>query len=137
MTGRSRMRPAPGTAPEAGDMEPDIIRGALNNDFAEVGAALQRDPRSVNKQHDFHEYTALHIAAGRGNLSMVELLLKQPRLRWGIRDRWGRDALDVAILAGHSGVISTLFAYRGDKLGLTGAKSPTARQSQVIPFKPK
>jgi ankyrin repeat protein len=113
-------------------MEPDIIRGALNNDLDEVQAALDRNPRDINKQHDYFEYTALHIAASRGNMLMVDLLLKESRLRWGIRDRWGRDPLDVAILAGHPGVTSAITTYRARKLGLVGP----ARTS-VIPPKPQ
>jgi ankyrin repeat protein len=120
-------------------MEPDIIRGALNNDMAEVQAALDLDPRAINKQHDFHRYTALHIAAGRGNVTMVEFLLLQPRLRFGIKDRWDRDPLDVAILAGHPGVTRVLFRFRAEKLGLAGEgnRSPTSPTGNVVSLKPK
>lgn len=68
----------------------------------------------------YYGYTALHIAAAAGNIALVGLLIEQPNLEWGRKDRWGRDPLDIAIEAGHPKIASTLLTYRAEKLGLTG-----------------
>jgi ankyrin repeat protein len=104
----------------------------------EVQAALDRDPRDINKQHDLNRYTALHIAAAYGNVTMVKFLIKQPRLRFGVKDRWDRDPLAIAILAGHPEVTRVLFHYRASKLGLAGSgKNIPGARRPPISIKPK
>lgn len=92
--------------------DPDIIRGAINNDMAEVQAALKKDPADINKTHPNYGMTALHYAAGLGNASMVSFLLDQDGVNVLYRDRWGRDPLDVAINSGKPECIDSLFKFR-------------------------
>lgn len=62
------------------------------------------------------------------------MLLGCPGVRLDMRDFFGRDALDVAILSGNEGVINMLFRARAEQLGLTGELED--RRSTVIPFRP-
>ena len=90
----------------------DIIRGAKNNDLNEVSAALEDNAGAINQQDGAFGLTALHIASSKGNASMVQYLIDQDGLDSTIVDRWGRSALDVAILAGEENVVRLLFTLK-------------------------
>lgn len=94
------------------NLEPDIIRGARNNDISEVRAALELNAEDINKADYAFGLTALHYAAAKGNPSMVDFLLLQNGVDITIKDRWGRDALDAAIDAGNQDCIDKLFVFR-------------------------
>lgn len=97
-------------------LDPDIIRGAKNNDISEVRAALKLDWKVINKQDLTFKMSALHYAAARGNSSMVSFLLEQEGLDINLKDRWVRDPLDLAILSGNQDIIDDMFKFRhGDK----------------------
>lgn len=98
-------------------MEHDILKGAYDNDHGEVSAALAESPACINAQSQAEGLTALHIAAALGNQSMVELLLKQPLVDVTVKDRFGRDPLDIAITTGHPAVIKALFARTSETIG--------------------
>ncbi|OXT01635.1 hypothetical protein B7H23_01295 [Notoacmeibacter marinus] len=89
----------------------DIIRGAMHNDISEVRAALENG-KNINEQDRIHGLTALHHAAVRGNYSMTTYLLTQAEIDISLKDRWGRDPLDVAILTGCQPVIDQMFRFR-------------------------
>lgn len=110
------LRKAAGRQPGFDGRRPDIINGAINNDIAEVRAALAINPRDIVRTDVVRRMTALHWAAGLGNLSMVEFLLAQPNVRVRARDIWDRDPLDVAITSGNQDVVTALFRFRARML---------------------
>ncbi|PCJ82178.1 MAG: hypothetical protein COA52_20260 [Hyphomicrobiales bacterium] len=93
-------------------LDPDIIRGAKNNDISEVRAALKIDWKVITKRDLTFKMSALHYAAARGNSSMVSFLLEQKGADINLKDRWGRDPLDVAILSGNQDIIDDMFKFR-------------------------
>lgn len=105
---------------------PDIIHGAKVNDFREVRAALEINKASIY-QRDIRGLTALHIAAGKGNLSMVRELLLQDGINVYLKDDAGRDPLDAAISLGHKGIIDALFRFR--------AENPQEPSAQILPVR--
>ena len=86
----------------------DIIAGADEGDFGEVDAALDENPKAISFQEPSVGLTALHVAAADGNLDMVNHLLSKPGVNPNIVDKFGRQALDMAIYIGHDGVIEVL-----------------------------
>lgn len=122
-------------------LEPDIIRGAKNNDISEVRAALKQDWRVINKQDQAFKMSAVHYAAAMGNASMSSFLLQQDEIDLSLRDRWDRDPLDVAILSGNQDIVDEMFRFRyGDSSeDNTPDDDPVSDPSSpdVIPFKPK
>ncbi|MBU2527608.1 MAG: ankyrin repeat domain-containing protein [Bacteroidetes bacterium] len=90
-------------------MEPNIIRGALNNDFEEVAAALVLSPESINNVDQITGGSALHISVGLGNYSMVAYLVEQEGLNLEHKDQIGRDALDLAIQIRHPKILELLY----------------------------
>ena len=93
-------------------LDPDIIRGAKNNDISEVRAALKLDWKAINKQDLTFKMSALHYAAAKGNSSMSSFLLEQKGLNIILKDIWDRDPLDVAILSGNQDIIDDMFRFR-------------------------
>lgn len=89
--------------------DPDIIRGAKNNDFLEVEAALELDPSSITQVDLVTGMTAAHYAAALGNMSMVEYLAAREGVELRAKDKSGRDVLDTAIECGHSHMVDLLF----------------------------
>jgi len=110
------MTPPSNTAPRKGPStphpNPDIIRGAKNNDLSEVIAALDADKNDITKTDFIFGLSALHYAAAKGNIAMVKFLLYQEGVDIAIKDRWNRDPLDVAVLSGHEECINALFRFR-------------------------
>lgn len=113
-------------------MDADIIRGADNNDFGEVMAALNENADDITKTDANHRMTALHYAAGKGNSSMVDYLLEQPGVDTSLRDVWGRDPLDVAIIAGNPRCVNALFKHNMDLLDAADAEEETKDGSPSV-----
>ncbi|WP_316861074.1 ankyrin repeat domain-containing protein [uncultured Cohaesibacter sp.] len=119
-------------------VNPDIIRGAKNNDIAEVQAALKKDWQDINKRDGAFDMTAMHFAAAKGNASMVSFLLEQKAVDVTLKDKWDRDALDVAIVTGNQEIIDELFRFRQGLEPDDGEpESPAPNNPDIIPFKPK
>ncbi|MGS4884952.1 ankyrin repeat domain-containing protein [Roseibium sp. MB-4] len=90
------------------DSAVDIVLGALQNDIDQARQALETDANAIH-QTDQQGLTALHIAAAKGNLTMVQFLLDRPGVNLSLKDNFNRDPLDVAILSGNQKVIDALF----------------------------
>lgn len=100
----------------------DLFDAVSKNNVDGVKSILSRARDQLNEVSSVG--TPLHLAVGRGNLSMVEYLISQPDLDIFQKDRHGQDALDLAISVGHPGVRSLLFRTVSDRLGLSGKSSP-------------
>ena len=74
-----------------------IIFAALHGNLAEVDRAAAVDRRAINFQEPESGVTALHVAAGNGDVALTRHLLMKPGIDVAIKDRFGRDALDLAI----------------------------------------
>ena len=120
-------------------LDPDIIRGAKNNDISEVRAALKIDWRVINKRDLTFKMSALHYAAARGNSSMASFLLEQKGVDINLKDRWDRDPLDVAILSGNQDIIDDMFKFRhGDETDDSDPKPEAPLPpGGIITLKPK
>lgn len=81
-----------------------IIYGAEINDLNHVKLALADDPRSINGRDRALGVTALHIAAGDGNRSLVEYLVEQPGCKLDIEDYKGRTPALLAIIVGRDDI---------------------------------
>lgn len=129
------MRGASSRKPRAegalGDRKPSIIVAAFNNSISMAEEAMADDPTSINDR-DFEGRTALHIAVGRGNLSMVRYLLTRADIDTALRDANNRDALDLAILVGHPVVKDELFRFVAKRLELDGGTAPA-----IVPRPPE
>lgn len=71
-------------------------------------------------------------------MNMVSFLLEQKGVDIGLKDRWDRDVLDVAILCGNQQIVDELFKFRHQgKFGDDDPDSKTTSPSGVIrPLKP-
>ncbi len=120
-------------------LDPDIIRGAKNNDISEVRAALKIDWKVINKQDLTFKMSALHYAAAKGNSSMSSFLLEQEGLDISLKDRWDRDPLDVAILSGNQDIIDDMFRFRHGEEPDDNDPEPDAPapSSDIIQLKPR
>lgn len=84
--------------------EPNIIRGATNNDLDEVKRALEADPNCINETEPNVGVTALHIAAFDGNYEMVDFLCDQPCIDIHKEDNLGRSPQWAAYIIGRNDI---------------------------------
>jgi len=115
-------------------MTHNIITGADNDDYNEVNAALDEDPNAIRYQDAETGMTAVHVAAGDGNLKMVNHLLAVPGVDIAITDKFNRDPLEMAIAVGHKGIIEELSRQMYPK---SFSDSGTGPASVVSIFPPK
>ena len=94
---------------EFGSSGPNIIRGARNNDLEEVKAALNQNWTNITQKDVSNGMTALHYAAALGNYNMAQFLLQRKGIELRAEDRFGRDALDVAIDCGNQRIVEAVF----------------------------
>lgn len=109
------------------DAGSSIITGAEFNDMEIVKQALLHDPHLVNSRHPRSGVTALHIAAANRNLSMVSFLVEQPGINLTSVDRFGRDALDLAINVGDRRIIDLLSRMMFPKTAALGVIDPSPK----------
>ena len=113
---------------------PDIHLAASRNDLDEVINSLRADPDCLNSQRASDGATALHIAIGLGNLSIVQVLLDQPNVDLTRLTRGGKDCLEVAIAVGHLEISKRLFALRAKQVGIS---DPITNAAEIVQFKPR
>ena len=118
MTSRPKRRVQ--TEDNVHDNPPNLIDAVQKNDLEMARQAIEFDRESINRR-GLHRETALQIAITQGSASMVQLLLAQPGIDITMKDDWGRDALELAIVVGHPIIKRDLFAYRARQLGLDGS----------------
>ncbi|WP_316859222.1 ankyrin repeat domain-containing protein [uncultured Cohaesibacter sp.] len=115
----------------------DIFEGIKRNNIEDVRKILEREPANINET-DHLGMTALHVAAAKGNLSMVTFLLEQKGVDLTLKDQFDRDPLDLAILAGNQRVIDALFWFRqGLDTEGNDPNSSFPRKNSILGFKPK
>lgn len=74
-----------------------LIRAAWMDQVEEARAILKADPAQINVQDPYAGLTALHIAVFRGNVEMVELLVRFPRCDLDREDNFGRVPADLLL----------------------------------------
>ena len=95
-----------------GRREPNLIRGAKNNDLGEVKRAVHQRRDTLNKVEADTGFSALHYAVARGNLRIVTFLLEQDDIDLRIADIHNREPLDLAVDVGHQGIVVALLKAR-------------------------
>ncbi|MEJ0017585.1 MAG: ankyrin repeat domain-containing protein [Acetobacteraceae bacterium] len=86
----------------------DIILGAETDDYIEVDLAVAENAAAIVQREPTTGMTALHIAAGDGNLKMVRHLLAFPGVDLTIVDQFGRDPIDMATNIGNTEIVELL-----------------------------
>lgn len=79
----------------------NILKAAYYGDVEELRRALDEFPEAINVRDSFTGATALHIAAGIGNLSCVEVLAGREGIDAHAKDYEGKYAVDKALDIGH------------------------------------
>uniref|UniRef100_A0A4W5PHL5 G-patch domain and ankyrin repeats 1 n=1 Tax=Hucho hucho TaxID=62062 RepID=A0A4W5PHL5_9TELE len=96
-----------------------LSRGVDVNFQSQTGLLHQEEPNSLHKDAsststrftDSWWWTGLMCAAAAGQRGVVRLLLQQGAAWVGVVDTQGRDARELARMAGHSGVLEELDHY--------------------------
>ena len=122
--------------------EPNIIRGAANNDLNEIKCALEADPSCINETEPNVGVTALHIAAFDGNYEIVDFLCDQPGIDIHIEDNLGRSPQWAAYIIGRNDIemrIARDMAAEMDRiLDAEEAENEASKdQGNVTPFRPR
>jgi hypothetical protein len=89
-----------------------LCQVAENNDIEKVGRLLEMNKEIVNLQDKYHN-TALHYAASRGNLEIVDLLLKA-KAKVDIKGNNGFTPLHFAVGQGHLEITLKLLEVGAD-----------------------
>nr|CAB3266486.1 ankyrin repeat domain-containing protein SOWAHB-like [Phallusia mammillata] len=89
-----------------------IIKSAQAN-MVEMRKLLDLDPTLAEKRDFVMGYTALHWAAKKGNIDMVNMLLDQ-KIDVNARSNGGYTPLHLAAIHGHEHIISHLLEYEAD-----------------------
>jgi hypothetical protein len=122
------------------DLEHLACRHAAEGDIFQLRMLIESGVRVDAANYDGR--TALHLAAGRGNVEMVELLLSHGADS-SLKDRHGRDALDDAIDGGHARIESILRARATPAPAPAPAPDGTAQPAQraagdrAVPWVPR
>ena len=85
-----------------------IIEGALRNDWDEIRGALAENPECINQRDPRMGVTALHIAAGDGNLPLVQFLCEQEGVDSAAIDAAGRRPIQLSIAIGRPDITTLL-----------------------------
>ena len=101
------------------DLEPSVTRekisasrvliAAAGGDICALTELLKRDESLINAA-DYDKRTALHLACAEGHKDIVELLIKLKVIPM-VKDRWGHEPLQEAILNGHADVVEILLGH--------------------------
>ncbi|KAG8741606.1 hypothetical protein FRC12_015613 [Ceratobasidium sp. 428] len=96
------------SVPEPTSSEPEeSVHGfAVNGDALGLQLLLDGKPSLVNARDEF-EYTPLHLAADRGHLNVVRLLLSRGA-DTSLKDQDGDTALEIATVAKHDPIVQIL-----------------------------
>jgi ankyrin repeat protein len=89
-----------------------LYLAAREGDAETVKAFLQQPKPELNARYGEYKLTALHEAAERGHLSVVQTLLLHPEVEVNATDRQGWTALMYAAVIGHSDVLKALLQHQ-------------------------
>ncbi|KAK0208108.1 acyl CoA binding protein-domain-containing protein [Desarmillaria ectypa] len=85
----------------------DLHGLAVSNQIAKLDALVNEEPRLDLDAQDEYGYTALHLAADRGNIAIVKILLDHGA-NAVMKDSDGFSASELARIAGHSDIVQLL-----------------------------
>ena len=97
----------------------NFITAASEGDVEEIRDLLEHGNIDVS-EGDYDKRTALHLAAGEGHTSVLELLC-DTGANVNAQDRWGNRPLDDAKNAGHGSCVRILERYGAKYGSLTSA----------------
>ena len=90
-------------------IDPPICRAVAHGHLDVVRLLVQQDARlNINESTIATHDTALCIAAGGGDLEMVQALLSHDRIDVNLRNRCSEDPLMLAVKGGHSSIVDAL-----------------------------
>lgn len=92
--------------PAAPGLENSVHGFAVNGNASGLRLLLDGDPSLVNARDEF-EYTPLHLAADRGHLDIVRLLLSRGA-DVNLKDQDGDTALEIATVAKHDPIVQAI-----------------------------
>ena len=106
----------------------EAILGYHSNSSAETSGALSRHAKvvdilaleipgdlDINMIHgQEHDRTALMLAAQRGHLDMIEILLKHQSINMDMQDEYGMTAILLAVREGHIAIVQRLLEAKAD-----------------------
>ncbi|KAF8632601.1 hypothetical protein AX15_001806 [Amanita polypyramis BW_CC] len=93
--------------PPAREEDYSIHGLAVDNNVSGLTALLEKDPDLDPNARDEFKYTPLHLAADRGNLDIVNLLLEKGA-DVSLKDPDDLTALELADVAGHEDIVKLL-----------------------------
>lgn len=96
----------------------DLTVALLKNDLSKAKAAL--DAGADVNMCSLTGSRPLHVAARKGSMPLVQLLLNTPKVRLDQQDHEGYTPLMVAALNGHSDVVSKLLICHADPTRILG-----------------
>ena len=86
-----------------------VLIAAAEGNFTAMKNMLDRD-ESLAHSADYDRRTALHLACAEGHKDIADLLI-QTGVKPMVKDRWGHEPLQEAILHGHENVVDLLIGY--------------------------
>ena len=90
-------------------IDPPICRAVAHGHLDVVRLLVQQGARlNINESTIATHDTALCIAAGGGDLEMVQALLRHDRIDVNLRNRCSEDPLMLAVKGGHSSIVDAL-----------------------------
>ncbi|KAI9653676.1 MAG: hypothetical protein M1831_005704 [Alyxoria varia] len=99
----------------SGQTEGNIISAARAGSISSIRNIIRKDPQAISASHDSTGQTALHIAAGTGNVELVLYCIRNGA-RLNLDDDAGRVPLHLAVLSGSDEIVRTLVAKGADTL---------------------
>ncbi|MCJ1446131.1 MAG: hypothetical protein MMC23_006636 [Stictis urceolatum] len=108
----------------------DLLEAVRAGDAARV-EVLIRDGQDINKR-DSRGRTNLHAAISHGNVSLAELLLRQPGVMTNTTDKNGSSPLSIAITKGYEVIVSSILEHCQTDLHLRNPQSPTLLGLAVV-----
>eukprot|EP00761_Pharyngomonas_kirbyi_P010090 gb/GECH01010108.1/.p1 GENE.gb/GECH01010108.1/~~gb/GECH01010108.1/.p1 ORF type:complete len:159 (+),score=38.53 gb/GECH01010108.1/:1-477(+) len=103
----------------------ELHDAAFYGDFKRVKELIERS-YDVNQQDDTYGVTPLHLACGKGHLSVVKLLIKVPYIDVNIQNTsWEHTPLHLACIKGYPEIVEILLKTKNININLENKRTET------------